>query len=89
VDDLIALVAAVDGLVRVQAAADVEYFVAHAGRSFTQAQREALDDTVFAAYRWQYILSGVQHPHFVRVISRLASPNQLARISRALVPLFV
>jgi hypothetical protein len=89
VDDLIALVGAVDGLVQAQAAVDVDYFVAIAGRAFTAEERAALDTCVLKAYRWQYILSGVQHPHFVRVISRLVTAHQLNRISSALAPLFV
>jgi len=87
VDDLIALVAGVDGLLQAQAAADVEYFIAAARREFTQWERGALDAGVLAAYRWQYILSGVQHPHFGRLLSGMTTPAQMERIQQALAPI--
>jgi hypothetical protein len=84
VTDLIELVAGVDGILKGQAAADVEYFAAIAGRDFSAGERRALDAGVLKAYRWQYIGSGVQHPHFLRVLMSLTTPEQIARISAAL-----
>ena len=85
--DLIALVAAVDGILQEQAAADVEYFTTIAGREFSAEERRALDAGVLKAYRWQYIASGVQHPHFMRLVTRLTTPAQLTRIQQALTPI--
>ena len=87
VTDLIELVAGVDGLLQGQAAADVEYFAAIAGRDFTADERRALDIGVLRAYRWQYIITGVQHPHFMRLLTGLTTPEQLARIVQALTPI--
>jgi hypothetical protein len=87
VTDLIELVAGVDGLLQGQAAADVEYFVAIAGRDFNADERRALDSGVLKAYRWQYIITGVQHPHFMRLLTSLTTPEQLARIVQALTPI--
>ncbi len=87
VDDLIGLVGAVDGVLRAQSAADVEYFFGIAGRMFDQAEREALSDGVLAAYRWQYIVSGVQHIHFGRLLTSMTTPGQMARIQQALAPI--
>jgi hypothetical protein len=87
VTDLIELVAGVDGLLQGQAAADVEYFSAIAGRDFTADERSALDIGVLRAYRWQYIITGVQHPHFMRLLTGLTTPEQLARIVQALTPI--
>jgi hypothetical protein len=84
VTELIELVAGVDGILKGQAAADVEYFVAIAGRKFSADERRALDAGVLKAYRWQYIGSGVEHPHFLRVLMSLTTPEQIARISSAL-----
>ena len=47
----------------------------------------ALDTGVLRAYRWQYIVSGVQHPHFMRLLTGLTTPEQLARIVQALTPI--
>lgn len=87
VDDLIALVTAVDGILQAQAAADVEYFATIAGRDFAAAERRALDATVLRAYRWQYIVSGVQHPHFSKVLGGLIDAQQAERIGIALAPI--
>jgi hypothetical protein len=87
VDDLIGLVGAVDGILQAQAAADVEYFLAIAGREFSAAQREALSAGVLGAYRWQYIISGVQHIHFGRLLTSMTTAAQMARIQQALAPI--
>jgi hypothetical protein len=86
VDDLIGLVGAVDGLLQAQAEADAGYFVATAGGRFTAHQVEALRDAVLKAYRWQYIVSGVQG-RFVAVLQELLTEAQMARIGAALAPL--
>jgi hypothetical protein len=87
VDDLIGLVGAVDGILQAQAAADVEYFLAIAGREFSAAQREMLSACMLAAYRWQYIISGVQHIHFGRLLTSMTTEAQMARIQQALAPI--
>lgn len=87
VSDLIELVAGVDGILQGQAAADVEYFTSIAGRAFTAEERRGLDAGVLRAYRWQYIGSGVEHPHFMRVLSSLTTPAQMTRIGAALAPI--
>ena len=70
VDDLIALVGAVDGILQAQAAADTHYFVEICGRPMTEVEADAVKATVLAAYRWQYIVSGVQIPRFRRIAER-------------------
>jgi hypothetical protein len=87
VDDLIDLVAAVDGILQAQAGADAEYFLRIGGREFTQAETEALRAAVLKAYRWQYIVSGVQHPHFGRLLTGMTTAAQMQRIQAALAPM--
>ena len=87
VTDLIDLVAGVDGLLQGQAAADSEYFASIAGRAFSTDERRQIDAGVLKAYRWQYIVSGVQHPHFMRLLTSMTTPEQLARIVQALTPI--
>jgi hypothetical protein len=87
VDDLIALIGAVDGLVNAQAKADTGWFTRIAGRSFTAKQVEQIGAAVLAAYRWQYIVSGVQHAHFGRLLAGMTTPAQMSRIVSALAPI--
>lgn len=87
VDDLIALVGAVDGILQLQSAADAAYFAAICGRGLGEGERRELEQSMLAAYRWQYIVSGVQEPRFQSVLDRLVSEDQMARITTALGPL--
>jgi hypothetical protein len=87
VDDFIALVGAVDGILQAQAAADVAYFRALAEGRFDAEQVEALGQTVLGAYRWQYIVSGAQHPRFLKLLTGMITPEQAERVTRALAPL--
>jgi len=84
VDDLIALVGAVDGILQVQSAADTHYFVEICGRPLQATEVEGVKATVLAAYRWQYILSGMQIPHFGELLDGMITPAQGARIGAAL-----
>jgi hypothetical protein len=87
VDDLIALVGAIDGMLQAQAAADARYFCAIAGTRHSAAQQAQIHDTVLKAYRWQYIVSGVMEPRFQKVLFPMLDDAQGARIQNALAPL--
>ena len=87
VDDLIELVGAVDGLLQLQAAGDVDYFLRNCGRSFTGRETERLRAGVLKAYRWQYIVSGVQDPRFMGILGDMITPEQGERIGAALAPI--
>lgn len=87
VNDLIALVGAVDGILVAQAAEDARYFTATAGRSFSAAEAERIHTTLLRAYRWQYIVSGVQDPRFQKVLGPMISAAQFGRIAAALAPI--
>ena len=77
VDDLIALVGGVDGILQAQAKADAAYFVAVTGAG-TDAQRAAaIESNVLKAYRWQYIVCGVMEPRFQKVLFALVDRPRL------------
>lgn len=88
VDDLIGLVAAVDGILQAQAEADTRYFLAIAGRRFAGEEEAGVHALLLRAYRWQYIVSGVQHPHFGRLLGGMTTGAQMDRIQSALAPIF-
>ena len=87
VDDLIDLVGAVDGIVQLQSGADAEYFVRICGRSLDEGQVQRLRDVLLKAYRWQYIVSGVQEPRFSALLGELTTEAQRERIGKALAPI--
>src|SRR6266403_2811809 len=87
VDEFIELVAAVDGILQAQAKADGGYFTATCGRAVHEAEARAIEAAFLKAYRWQYIHSGAQHPHFGKVLSSLITEAQGQRIQLALATL--
>ena len=87
VGELIDLVAAVDGILKTQAAADTDYFVRMCGRSFAAVDVERIGDALLKAYRWQYIGSGVQDERFLKILGGMVSDAQMKRIGAALGPI--
>ena len=89
VNDLIELVVAVDGLLQAQAEADSHYFVDICDREFTDMEITEIHDQILAAYRWQYIGSGVEGKPFQSLLKELTTDEQLEKIQLALEPLLV
>jgi hypothetical protein len=87
VGDLIELVGAVDGLLQLQAPADTAYFVNTCGRELSPAETRDLHDTLLRAYRWQYIVSGVQDERFGKILAGMINHKQAQRIEKALQPI--
>jgi hypothetical protein len=87
IDELIELVAAVDGILQAQSKGDVEYFLKYSVSSLANGEIERIKDNVLKAYRWQYIFSGVEHPRFNAALGNLITKAQNERIGAALKPL--
>jgi hypothetical protein len=87
VDEFIELVAAVDGILQAQAKADAGYFAGTCGRAVDHVEAQAVEAAFLKAYRWQYIHSGAQHPHFGKILSSLITQSQGQRIQAALTTL--
>jgi hypothetical protein len=87
VTDLIALVGAVDGILQAQAGADTDYFVRVSGKTYSQEQLRKIGETMLKAYRWQYIVSGVQNERFQKLLGGMVSDAQMQRIGAALGPI--
>jgi hypothetical protein len=87
VDDFIELVVTVDGILQAQVQADASYFAATCGRAVCEAETRAIEAAFLQAYRWQYIHSGAQHPHFGKMLCSLITHDQGQRIQAALATL--
>jgi hypothetical protein len=87
VTDLIDLVAAIDGLLQMQATADADYFMAVNARKLAPAEAAQLRAGLLKAYRWQYIVSGAQNERFLQILGAMLPPPQLQRVVGALKPL--
>jgi len=87
VTELIDLFKAMDRTLQAQAAADAGYFMRLCERTFDEPQQRAIREGVLRAYRWQYIVSGLQHPHFEKLLSGMISDAQMRRLHLALSPI--
>ncbi|WP_455223019.1 hypothetical protein [Kaarinaea lacus] len=85
--DLIDLVVAVDGILQVQSKADTEYFFQICEEQYSVEQRKAVQDKLLEAYRWQYIISGVQEPRFLKALGNMINQQQQETIQQALATL--
>jgi len=85
VDDLIELVGAIDGVLQSQARVDADYVIANG--DYTEPRKLMIRETILKAYRWQYIVSGVEEGTFVQLLQSMLTESQLARITSALATL--
>ena len=86
VDELIAMVADVDGILQAQSAADVDYFLKISGSSMAEKAQD-LKAGFLDAYRWQYIFSGVEHPRYQAMLGVVTTAEQRQRLGEALATL--
>jgi hypothetical protein len=87
IGDLIELVAAIDGMMQAQAAADAHYFVTLLDRALSDDEEARVHAGLVDAYRWQYIISGVDEPRFGEILTSLVSEAQGERLGAALAPM--
>jgi hypothetical protein len=88
VGDLISLIGVLDGILQAQARSDTGYFSRACGRTPDGGEQARVGAGLLHAYRWQYILCGVQVPHFSAVLGGMLNTAQYGRIAAALAPLF-
>ena len=84
VDQLIELVAAVDGILQAQSKADVDYFLKVVNPLRGKEEKNRIENGVLNAYRWQYIFSGSEHPRFRTALGSLITEAQGKSINNAL-----
>jgi P-aminobenzoate N-oxygenase AurF len=84
IEDLIELVAAVDGLLQQQAGLDIENFQRHLGRPLSGSTREEVYARVLDAKRHTFIESGVTHPNFQQLFTAVTTSGQREQVQKAL-----
>ncbi len=88
VGDLIVLLGAIDGILQAQSREDAAYFAKACARRLQGGEQARVAAGFLHAYRWQYILSGVQVPHFSAILGGMLDPAQHGRIAAAIAPLY-
>jgi hypothetical protein len=86
IDQLLELGGAVDGLLAQQVELDIDAVAEATGRTFTDTEREEIRTHQRRAYRWTFLVSGLRHPNFVRIVEQLTDggANKLAAAAQAL-----
>jgi hypothetical protein len=86
VDELLELGGAVDGLLSQQADLDLESLERAIERTLSAKDREEIKRSTQRAYRWTFLVSGLEHPKFVQIVSELTTrgPAKLEAVARAL-----
>ena len=84
--DFIALLTAFSDVLLAQSQADTRYYLQAVGRRFSPLQARQVASTMLAACRWQFVVSGMQHVHFRRLLNSMTTAEQCARIMTALQP---
>jgi hypothetical protein len=86
VDELLELGGAVDGLLAQQVELDIDGLSLSTRRSFSDVEREEIRAAQQRAYRWTFLVSGLEHPRFVQIVGDLteAGPDKIAGAARAL-----
>jgi hypothetical protein len=86
VDELLELGSAVDGLLSQQVELDIEALELHTGRRFTEAEKSEIRRAQQRAYRWTFLVSGLEHPKFTQIVAELttAGSTKIAAAAAAL-----
>jgi hypothetical protein len=86
VDELLELGGAVDGLLSQQADLDVATLEKAIGRTLSDNDKAEIKRATQRAYRWTFLVSGLEHPAFVQIVSELTErgPAKLEAVARAL-----
>jgi hypothetical protein len=88
IEDLVWLLAALDGLLQQQVGHDLANLETYLGRSFTEAEQQEIRQALLKAKRHAFIESGVTHPNFLELFLSVTTPAQQRRVQGALDLLF-
>jgi len=86
IDELIELGGAIDGLLQQQIAMNIEALSTATHRVFTEAQRQEITEKTLRAWRWTFLVSGLEHPKVVRLVDEITEegPAKLHTVAQAL-----
>jgi len=86
IDELLQLGGAVDGLLAQQVELDIDALETTRGYTFTDTERQEIRTHQQRAYRWTFLVSGLEHPKFVSIVEQLSSDGsaKIAATAQAL-----
>jgi hypothetical protein len=86
VEELLELGGAIDGLLSQQADLDIDTLQRATGRTYTDREKAEIKTSIQRGYRWTFIVSGLTHPTFARIVGELTEegPRRIAAAAEAL-----
>jgi len=86
VDELLELGGAVDELLSQQADLDLVSLETAIGRKLSTEEETEIKRNTLRAYRWTFLVSGLEHPKFIQIVSELTrrGPAKLEAVARTL-----
>ncbi len=86
IDELLELGMAIDGLLAQQIDMDIEALEGVTRRTFSGDEKDEIRNHQRRAYRWTFLVSGLEHPNFVKIVNELtdAGSEKIAGAAKAL-----
>lgn len=75
VDEMLELGGAIDGLLAHQMELDIEALEKVTAREFTDTEKDEIRTHQQRAYRWTFLVSGLEHPKFVATVAEFSKPG--------------
>ena len=76
IDEVLELGGAIDGLLAQQIGLNIEALEKATGRTFTDAEKEEITTETQRAWRWTFLVSGLEHPNIVKAVGELTESGQ-------------
>ena len=86
IDEVLELGGAIDGLLAQQIGLNIDALERVTGRTFTEAEKEEITTNTQRAWRWTFLVSGLQHPNIVKAVGELTTsgPGKIEGVAAAL-----
>jgi hypothetical protein len=86
IDEVLELGGAIDSLLQQQIALNVDALEAATARRFNDAERQEITDKTLRAWRWTFLVSGLEHPKVVKLLGEITreGPAKVRGVALAL-----
>jgi hypothetical protein len=86
IDEVIELGGAIDGLLQQQIDMNINALEAATGRSFSETERAEIAKETLKAWRYTFLVSGLEHPNVVKVVEEITveGPAKVRAVAEAL-----
>lgn len=86
IDEVLELGGAIDGLLQQQIGMNIDALEVATGRDFTAEERAEITAETLKAWRWTFLVSGLQHPNVVKLVDEITveGPAKVRAVAEAL-----